>query len=518
MLSAIATSQGLSNRLPMLEPTSVITPGDRLDWPGLSKAALIFIAAFVLYFLSRSPGLDEYDSVQFAMGVRDFNIWAHQPHPPGYPLFIFFGWIGYTFFRLSPEVSLYLVSSLGGALFVASWFLLIRLQFNERVAWWITACLAITPAVWMTATKVLTDPLAAGFLSAEILAALCFLRSGRLLPLVSASLFGAAAAGARPQLILVIMVILATALAQRRSAWPKWMLAFGTLVSACLLWLLPMWYLQARLRPDIPPWLVYPKLLYDQWRWRLDKPHVYLGAGDWSPRYLGLRLGEHIFGWFGLGFGLLQSKLVLGIGAIILVAGFAAYFLAARDAQDRGFWKLHAPWSLVHFTTIFISLDGAQRYYLIIFPLLLVALMQGFLRLPAPWHRSAFALPALLLFIGIPLAMTNHSEEAPPIRLVHYLQKLYPSAQRSQVILLLHSTKRHADWYAPEFTVIDPIPSPEKMKELTKDATAVYTDDDTAPLPPGWRRISLIEFRRSLVIYIKHHLIRLYLIDRGSNR
>ena len=33
---------------------------------------LIFGVAFVAYFLSRSPGLDDNDSVQFAMGVRDF--------------------------------------------------------------------------------------------------------------------------------------------------------------------------------------------------------------------------------------------------------------------------------------------------------------------------------------------------------------------------------------------------------------------------------------------------------------
>ena len=55
----------------------------------------------------------------------------------------------------------------------------------------------------MTATKVRTDSLAAGFISAEILAAIC------------TALFGAAAAGARAQLILVVFVVLGTALKQR---------------------------------------------------------------------------------------------------------------------------------------------------------------------------------------------------------------------------------------------------------------------------------------------------------------
>jgi NAD(P)-dependent dehydrogenase (short-subunit alcohol dehydrogenase family) len=55
---------------------------------------LVFLTAFALYTISRSPGLDEWDSVQFATGLREFNLWKHQPHPPGYPLHIFLAWSG----------------------------------------------------------------------------------------------------------------------------------------------------------------------------------------------------------------------------------------------------------------------------------------------------------------------------------------------------------------------------------------------------------------------------------------
>jgi hypothetical protein len=64
---------------------------DRLNPNTLTKAALIFLAVLAVYFFARSPRLDEFDSVNFAMGVRAFNLWDHQPHPPGYPFFIFFG-------------------------------------------------------------------------------------------------------------------------------------------------------------------------------------------------------------------------------------------------------------------------------------------------------------------------------------------------------------------------------------------------------------------------------------------
>ena len=34
------------------------------------------------------PALEDIDSVNFAMGVRDFDVAQHQPHPPGYPAYI----------------------------------------------------------------------------------------------------------------------------------------------------------------------------------------------------------------------------------------------------------------------------------------------------------------------------------------------------------------------------------------------------------------------------------------------
>jgi hypothetical protein len=52
------------------------------------------------------------------------------------------------------------------------------------------------------------------------------------------------------------------------------------------------------------------------------------------------------------------------------------------------------------------------------------------------------------------------------------------------------------------------------LKEISKGAAAVYTDDEQSPLPQGWRRLPSVEFKRSLLIYVKHHIIRLFLIDR----
>jgi Dolichyl-phosphate-mannose-protein mannosyltransferase len=485
-----------------------------LDSLAFIKAMVLFLGTSLLYFATRTPALDEHDAVQFAMGVLDFNLWEHQPHPPGYPVFIALGWIGNRVLGVGPDVSLHFISALGGGLFVAAWFLIIRLQFNERLAWWIASCLTITPAVWMTATKVLTDSLSAGLLSIEILASLYFLTQQSPTALWTASLFGAAAAGVRPQLILVVIVVLATALRRRRCPMKIWIVAFALLIAGCLLWLLPMSYTQWRLRPDIPFWQVYPHLAYDQWRWRLDKPGTYIGAGDWSLRYLGTRVVTHFLGWFGLGFGLLQSFFCLAIGGLLVVAGLISYLLRVRTLNDNQFWKVHAPWVLVHIAVIFISLSAAERYYLVIFPLLWVALLRGVLQLRSPWNLAALALPALVLYIVVPLAIDNHCRESPSVRLAAYLARLYPPDRRNNVALLFQNVRRHAQWYAPGFVTFREIPPAHDLSQIVGGAAAVYTDDARVALPPGWSRIPLVGFRRSQIIYLKHHALTLYLIDR----
>lgn len=54
----------------------------------LAALAVVFALAH-LPFLPHS--LEDIDSVNFALGVRDFDVAAHRPHPPGYPVYIALG-------------------------------------------------------------------------------------------------------------------------------------------------------------------------------------------------------------------------------------------------------------------------------------------------------------------------------------------------------------------------------------------------------------------------------------------
>src|SRR5688572_10786704 len=50
--------------------------------------AAAFLAAHVSFI---APSLEDIDSINFALGLRDFDPAKHQPHPPGSPVYIAFG-------------------------------------------------------------------------------------------------------------------------------------------------------------------------------------------------------------------------------------------------------------------------------------------------------------------------------------------------------------------------------------------------------------------------------------------
>jgi hypothetical protein len=56
--------------------------------PALAVLALAYALAHLPFL---APTLEDIDSVNFALGVRDFDVSDHRPHPPGYPVYIALG-------------------------------------------------------------------------------------------------------------------------------------------------------------------------------------------------------------------------------------------------------------------------------------------------------------------------------------------------------------------------------------------------------------------------------------------
>jgi hypothetical protein len=129
---------------------------------GIRVAALagLFLLAHLIY-LPRT--LEDIDSVNFALGVRDFDVAAHQPHPPGYPLFIALAKMTTGALQTmgvpgAPSRALALLSALSGALLVPLLMAFYRrISHDARLAGWATAVAVCSPLFWMTALRPLSD-------------------------------------------------------------------------------------------------------------------------------------------------------------------------------------------------------------------------------------------------------------------------------------------------------------------------------------------------------------------------
>jgi hypothetical protein len=165
--------------------------------------------AFLLLHLPYLPAsLEDLDSVNFALGMRDYDVARHQPHPPGYPVFIALAKAA-NLFAPSEARALALVSVVTGALGVLAIGVLFRRLGGARApgVWWIAATVvAMTaPLYWFTAARPLSD--VAGLAAALAVQALTLgARSSRAL---AAAAFGAGiAAGVRSQVVWLTVPLL----------------------------------------------------------------------------------------------------------------------------------------------------------------------------------------------------------------------------------------------------------------------------------------------------------------------
>jgi hypothetical protein len=118
--------------------------------------ALLFLAGH-LPFLPAS--LEDLDSINFALGVRHFDVAHHQPHPPGYPVFILAARAAHAFVG-SEAKALSLVGIVAGALGV--WALVAFFRLFGRVDPAARPCAAAlvaatSPLYWFTAVRPLSD-------------------------------------------------------------------------------------------------------------------------------------------------------------------------------------------------------------------------------------------------------------------------------------------------------------------------------------------------------------------------
>lgn len=116
-----------------------------------TRDPVIFAGFFVATLLLRIPYFSEYlydwDSVGFALGLERFNLAEHQPHPPGYLLYL---WLGHlvNFFVSDAHDALVAISIISSAAAVGGIYLLGHYLFNRTTGMVAAALLLFSPLDW----------------------------------------------------------------------------------------------------------------------------------------------------------------------------------------------------------------------------------------------------------------------------------------------------------------------------------------------------------------------------------
>ena len=167
--------------------------------------AVLFLALHLPYL---PPTLEDHDSINFALGIRAFDVARHQPHPPGYPVFIA---IAKAVHRVVPSetATLALLSVFGGALGVIAIAALFRRLDGDVVsARWPVAAAGVamaTPLYWFTAVRPLSD---ASGLAAAVAVQAMILAAASPRALAVAAFCAGLSAGLRSQVVWLTVPLL----------------------------------------------------------------------------------------------------------------------------------------------------------------------------------------------------------------------------------------------------------------------------------------------------------------------
>lgn len=149
----------------------------------LGRASGVLAALALMFALAHVPflaaSLEDIDSVNFALGVRDFDVATHRPHPPGYPVYIALGKVATAVTGLVVDASpstieakaLAVLSLLAALLAIVSLYLLFssfsdsssstsvreRLRALDVTAFSATAITVSCPLFWYLAARPMSD-------------------------------------------------------------------------------------------------------------------------------------------------------------------------------------------------------------------------------------------------------------------------------------------------------------------------------------------------------------------------
>lgn len=430
---------------------------------------LVFLAAHVVFL---PPTLEDIDAINFAFGVRQFDVARHQPHPPGYPVFIALAKPSTAAFRAVGDAAaaprgLAVWSAIGGAAALAALFMFFAaLEDRRTVAWWATVITAACPLYWFTALRPLSDSLGLAF----AMASAALILDGR--RLVWGALLAGLAIGVRSQAFALTLPLLAVALVwpvpsertesrgpRARFSARQRALAVIAVAAGVLVWAIPLVlvsgglssYLHA-LRSQGAEDFSGVEMLWTRRTARVAA-HAVLNTFVWP------------WGW------------ILGL-VVLTLASWGFVRLAWRTPRAAALLIVtFGPYAVFHL--LFHETDTV-RYALALIPPMayLTAVALDVRR--GPWLPvGATAIAAASLVMALPASRTYAAEGAPVFRAFDAMKRDASSA-RPQLIAMHAGARRAAEWVAAD------LPAPLAKAPHGREWLTLITEWRAAPAARVW--------------------------------
>lgn len=300
---------------------------------GLKLPLLLFVATIISRLPFTGKMLYHMDSVQYALALDHYDISLHQPHPPGYFVYILLGRLMHRIID-DPNQALIALSIMFTAGTVVVVYLLTKEMFDGRIAL-LAAMFALTsPNLWFHGEIAMNYGLESFF--SVVIAYACWKvhvhKNERTLLLLAVLLSLSGGIRQNTPVFLLPLVLYACKDIPKRSL----LLGALTFVASSSAWFVPM------IR-ETGGWSAYAGAFSELWR---------------------LHTGRHSVFELGIGQFVFHGRIILtfityGIGGGIVILLFTAYVMARR----KGLLQIHG-WNFPFFT---LWAAPAFLFYLLIF-------------------------------------------------------------------------------------------------------------------------------------------------------
>lgn len=401
-------------------------------------SAILIAATALSRFSFRSHFLYDIDSVNFGLALRRFDPVVHQPHPPGYFLYVRLGMLSHAIFQ-DPNAALVAVSILASCGTVAMIHLLASVWFGRTVAGWAGVIFVSSPLAWYHGTVALTYIVEAFFSS--LIGYLCwrvYCGAARFTLPAAAALGLAAGFRQSSLLVLAPLLIFSFRRIPRRHAF-RGMAALSLVLMA---WILPMLHASGGI-------VAYASSLWSLWRLVPSRQTVFT-----SPVFTSLaRLGLIV--WIS----------VLCFGAAALLPLWASKSVAANGRIKTFTWIWLSP-GLLLFTFVYLKFVNSG-YLLVLLPSACIWL--GFWL--DDWYRrsplkrvtrialvGAAAAVNCAIFLRAPLYFSYREVQRTQQDLTSAVAAIRKIARPEETIIVGFDSHflgyRHAGYYLPEYLTV----------------------------------------------------------------